>query len=319
MAVHTYGQFPEIAFAIPFSNLSFEAWEAALPDSWAYVSGSPTGTHAANYPGFDLTRALKISDTGVKASSALNTLVNSIAMPSYLLNGQVTRLGACLWGDLEGAAGAGYPVVKARSGTTELAAAVSAGLTSWQIVTTNSSANIATADSTLSLTLQERSHNSEADPASLFDCLVLEYGRTITERYYTFTHRPEFHPNLIQAELPGRTSERGSVGARRSYDNKAGRPKWRVTMPFRNVPASFVEALQDFWIRNQGLAGYPGIHLVLHHHLSDPASTHTAGHDYLKIPPWIICDIVEAAWPFTPAGAHLGAKIFSGTLTFEEV
>ena len=317
--VHVYGDPPAIAFAVPFNNLSFAAWEAALPDAWAYYDGTPTGTHAAYNPGFDLSPALKISDTGVKDSAAANRLVNSIAMPAYMLNGQVTRLGACLWGDLAGAAGAGYPVVKAYSGTTELAAAVSAGLTSWAIVETNSSANIATADATLSLRLQERSHNSEADPASLFDCLVLEYGRTVSERYYTFAYRPEFHPDLIEGFLPGRKSERGAVGKLREYDTMAGRPKWRVTMPFRNVPPSFVEALEEFWVRNKGLAGYPGIPLVLHHNLTDPAASHTTGHDYLRIPPWIICNISETYWPFKPSGSHLGAKIYSGTLTFEEI
>lgn len=319
MGIFTFGDYPELGFAIPFENLNFALFDGALPEEWAYVSGSPTGDHDPYSPGFDLAPALDMSDTGVKDSGALNILVNEISMPDYLLDGQIVRGGGALWGDLEdGSHGAGRPVIKFKTGVADMAYIASEGVTSWELKEANDTVPIDTGDTTLSITCQLRSYNSEAAPRSLIDCLFLEYGRTVAERYYTFTHRPSFQGLKIFPTTFGKARRAGRA-QRQRYDTTGGAVKWTVVFPFVNVPETFVEVLMEFWRRNKGIGGNAGIPLVLHHYIQDPNASHTTGEDWLRRPPWIICDIKDETFPFYPSGSFLGAKMFSGALTFEEL
>ena len=102
---YTFGAVPEIAFALPFNNLSFQLWEDTIPDQWA-IDGSATGTRTAYDPGFDLTRAAKIADTGEIPSGVYNRLENVIDRPDYILNNQQIRASYCALSDLGGSAGA---------------------------------------------------------------------------------------------------------------------------------------------------------------------------------------------------------------------
>lgn len=320
MSIFTFGDNPEIGFAIPFENGDFSRFDGALPEEWAKSAGSPTGDHADYRPGFALTGALDISDVGVDlGSGAANTLENVIDMPGYILDEQVTRLGAALWGDLaDGSHGAGKPVIKVFSGSTELCNVVSDGDEDWILKETNSTVDIDTGDSTMKMTCQMRSSGGSTDPRGLFDLIFLEYGRTAAERFYTFTHRPSFQGLKIFPQTFGK-SRRAGRAQRQRYDTTGGAVKWTVVFPFVNVPEAFVEVLMEFWRRNKGLDGNAGIPLVLHHYIQDPNASHTDGEDWIRRPPWIICDIKEETFPFYPSGSFLGAKMFSGALTFEEI
>ena len=320
----TFGQAPEIAFALPFVNLSFEHWEDTLPDGWT-LDPSPVGTRTPYRPGYDLTPGALIADTGVITTGYYNGLYQTIDLPDYIENNQKCRFQFATKTDLGGSYGASYTILrlKQNSGAYEVIGRYGANDANWVLVQRDSDFTsptpILTAYSDIGLIAHVRSYDGSSDPAGVIDSIAVEYGRTIGSWSDVFTHFPEFHPNLIKSFMPGRKAERGGRGKRRSFDKMGGAVKWRVTMPFRNVPASFVEMLEEYWIRNKGLAGYPGIPLVLHHHLTDPAASHTAGHEYLRTPGYIICDIVEDEWPFSPSGAYLGAGMYSGTLTFEEI
>lgn len=318
---HTFGQAPELALAIPFENLSFQSWENTLPDQWKLDDGSPTGARVRYNPGFDLTRALQITDTGV-VSSAANGLIQEIDLPDYIPNGQLTKVGGTVISDLEGSYGAAIAAITLaqNSGAYYIRTASAQNNPEWALIDYGNSTNpINTAYSDISLLVEITSYDSEEDPGGVFDCLFAHHGRTVSERSYVFAYRPSFHDKLIEAFLPGARQERGGIGKLRSYDTMGGIPKWRVIFPFSGVPASFVEVLEEFWAWNKGLQGFPGVHLMLYHYLTDPAAAHTGGHEYLRTPPYIICDIVENTWPFSPSGAYLGAGIYDGTLTFEEV
>jgi hypothetical protein len=320
---HTFGQALEIGLALPFVNLSFQHWEDTLPDQWVYVETSPSGTHGKDR-GFDLTPSLKITDTGQITSTPDNRLQQEILLPDWIENGQHVRGGGCFFNNYGSPYGISQTVVKLtqNSGAVSVINNGYSNATSWAIHTFNDLIALSTSYTDLIIGLELRSYNPgtpETDPAGAWDCLFFEVGRTIASRYDTLTHFPEFHPNLIESFSPGRKSERGGRGKRRSYDRMGGAVKWRVTLPFVNVPASFVEILEEYYIHNKGLDNQTRKPLVLHHHLTDPSAAHTAGHQYLKTPPWIICDIVEEKWPFRPSGAYLGAGMYSGTLTFEEI
>jgi len=315
---YTFGALPTLGFALPFRNLSFGKWSGALPDQFAYLAGTPTGTHSEYNPGFDLSRACRITDTGV-ISSASNTLVQYIDLPSYIPNGQVTHVGAAVLSDLGGSYGSGKAVVKLIQVTTgDLASIYNENVASWAIIDGNSTAGINTANGDLGIKFEIRSYNSEADPAGLFDCLMAQHGRTAAERYYAFTH----YPDLSGVEITPFTfsvDKRGAGGDLLSYDQTGGAVKWRIKFPFFNVPSAFVEVLNEFWAYSRGLYG-PARPIVLTHNLVNVSAAHTTGQDFLHRPPWIICKIVNDELPFqTPAGQFLGADMFDGTLIFEEV
>ena len=113
-------------------------------------------------------------------------------------------------------------------------------------------------------------------------------------------------------------SKRATSGELVSYDPSGGNAKMKIVMPFLGIPASMVEALRDFWRLNKGLGAYDPIPLVLHHKLVNTAAAHTAGQDFLGMPPWIICDIAETEAPFKSAGGFAGADLYDGVLTFVE-
>ncbi len=316
---YTFGALPTLGFALPFKNTSFGKWTGDLPDQWEKIAATPTGTHSEYNPGFDLSRACLISDSGVCPSPVSNTLGQYIDVPDNIANGQATHIGACVHSDLGGSYGAGYAVVKLFQLTTgDLANMGAQNHAYWEIIEADSSVNINTANGDLLLKFETRSYASESDPAALFDCLMAQYGRTTTERYYTFTH----YPDLSGVDIRPFTfaqDKRGGGGDMYSFDQTGGAVKWRITFPFENVPSSFVEVLNEFWAYNRGLYG-PARPLVLRHNLVNVSAAHTTGHEFLRRPPWIVCRIVNEEFPFqTPAGSFLSADMFNGTLVFEEI
>jgi len=311
---YTFGDYPEIAFALPFENLSFERWDDTLPDQWEYHEVTPTGSHDKYNPGFDSTRAIKISDTGV-ITSADNTLVQSIDLPSYIENNQIIRAGACILSDLGGVYGAGIGVLKITQNAYgyQPVSTSSENSASWALIRADSTNPLLTAYSDLHIYIETRSYNSEADPACLFDCFFAEYGRSVAERYYTFPRKPEFQ-GLNPYPMTFSQNERTGRGKRRTWDPTGGAVKWTIEMPFQNIPGAMVDALYQFYRRNKGLDDAEGVHLVLHHKLIDTSDSYS-----LRMPPWLICDIANDDFPFRYSGGYLGAKLFSGTLIFEEV
>jgi hypothetical protein len=259
---------------------------------------------------------MKISDTGT-VSSSQNGIKQTLVLPSYILNGQKTCVGMCVLNSLGTPAGnanacislwqnagAYYPVANVYSGLSA----------SWQICRYDSSADLNTTYADIGMFLRVYSAaTGGTDPASLFDCVFAQYGRTITERTYIFPRKPEFSGLDVFASTFVKT-ERTGIAKRRTWDPTGGAIKWKIVMPFVNIPGDMVEALHDFFIGNKGGNDKEGVHLVLHHKLIDPTDTYN-----LHIPPWLICDIAETDWPFKFSGGFLGAKLFSGTLTFEEV
>jgi hypothetical protein len=312
---YTFADYPELAFALPFENMSFERWDSTLPDQWAQTDDPGVGTRAKSNPGFDSTRALKISDTGI-ITAPQNGIKQTLVLPTYLENGQIIRAGMCVDNNLGGAYGAAKAVMAITQNAYAYALVnfVYNGVQSgWQLCEYDGSNPISTSYTDLILTLDTRSSSDSSDPAALFDCIFAEYGRTIAERYYTFVRKPEFS-GLDITKQTFTQKERTGIGKQRSYDPTGGAVKWVITMPFVNIPGAMVEALHDFFNRNKGLDDAEGVHLVLHHKLINISDTFN-----LRIPPWFICDIAEKDWPFKFSGGYLGAKLYSGTLTFEEV
>lgn len=312
---YTFADYPELAFAFPFLNCSFERWDGTLPESWELEDATPNGARVKYNPGFDSTRGIKISDTGV-ITAPENGIKQTIVLPSFIENGQKTRGGCARINSLGGAYGNSLAVVDLwQNGEVHQllnspwgAISASWGLDRWESVI-----DIDTAHTDLTLMAQVYSYVGSSAPAAVFDCLFAEYGRTITERYYTFTRKPEFSGLDVFASTFVQT-ERTGVAKRRTWDSTGGAVKWTVTLPFVNIPGAMYDALFEFFRRNKGLDDKSGVHLVLHHKLVDTTDAYN-----LHIPPWIICDIADANWPLKYSGSFLGAKLFSGTLTFEEV
>lgn len=388
---YTFGDYPDISFALPFENLSFERWDGTLPEEWELASGSPAGTRTKHNPGFDSTRAVKITDTGV-VTTPTNGLVQEIVLPDYIENGQHIRIGAAVLSDLEGSYGAAIAQVHMHqnSGAYYIRTATIENDTDWVLIDYgNSSSPISTSYTDLLLQIDIKSYLSGtsfnvtdatnaspivittstvhgystgdnvriadvlgntaangdwvitvlttttfsldsstgngaytsggtatelmADPAALFDCIFAEYGRTTSERYYTFTRKPAFQ-GLDPYPVTFTQDERTGVGKRRTWDPTGGAVKWIIKMPFQNIPGAMVDSLYQFFRRNKGLDDAEGVHLVLHHKLVDTSDSFN-----LRMPPWIICDIANKDWPFKFSGGYLGAKLWSGTLIFEEV
>ena len=321
---HAFGDYPRLAFAIPLANLSFGAWtDTTYPDAWT-LRGSGTAAAWAKYaPGFDLTRAIKLSQTGVPSAPYASTIENVIALPDYIENGQATRLGYCAISDLGGSYGAAVCSAKSfqhdGGGYLDLSSSwLPSNDPDWIIKEVDSSNNITTAITEIGIFCEVRSYNSESDPACVFDCFKVEYGRSVSERYWTFTRFPELS-GLDIRPMTFRKDERTGRGSLRSYDNTGGAVKWRIVLPFENVPVSFVEVITEFWRRNRGLDDGIQRPLCLTHCLTDPASSHLSGEDYLKRPPWIICNITNEYLDFKHVGSFLGAGMYSGSLTFEEI
>lgn len=309
---YTFADYPELAFAFPFLNCSFERWDGTLPEEWTQAA-TPAGTRTKYNPGFDSTRGLLISNPGTAGS---NYIRQSITLPSFILNGQKIRAGCARKNSLGGAYGNALAVIcvfQNSYGYSLLGAPYGTSSASWGLDRFESTSDINASYTDIALLAEIYSRSGAADPAAAFDCLFAEYGRSITERYYTFTRKPEFSGLDVFASTFVQT-ERTGVAKRRTWDSTGGAVKWTVVMPFVNIPGAMVEALRDFWNRNKGLEDKAGVHLVLHHKLVDTTDAYN-----LHIPPWIICDIAEPAWPFKYSGSFLGAKLFSGTLTFEEV
>ncbi len=312
---YVFADYPELGFAMPFLNLSFERWDGTLPEEWA-TAGSPTGTRAKYNPGFDLTRALKISETGVVAAST-NRLIQSIDLPDYMDNGQQIRSGYVEKSDLAGH-GAAQAAMRVAQNTLayQLIMFYAEDDSAWSIFTRGSDItgnHINTSHSDISLDCFVTSYNSEANPGALFDCFFVEYGRSTSEQYYTLTRKPEFSGLDIFPQTFVR-SDRTGVAKRRTWDSTGGAVKWNVKFPFVNIPGALVDALYDFWIRNQGLDDHEAVHLVLHHKMIDTSKAYD-----IRTPPWIICDIANTKFPFKRSGGYLGAELWSGTLIFEEV
>lgn len=319
---HSFGDYPVLAYAIPFVNLSFGAWAGGTyPDSWALFGSGVNASWAKYTPGFDLSRAIKIAETGAPVNNS--AIYQSITLPDYIQHGQKTRVGGCAITDLEGAYGAGQAAIILYQGIAgpfpALAGFSLDNSTTWEIGDLDSTGDIDTSGHTnIAIRIYVWQYAAETDPAVVIDCLKAEYGRSITERYYTFTRFPELS-GLDIRPMTFRKNDRTGRGGLRSYDPTGGATKWRVVLPFENVPASFVEVLEEFWRNNRGLEDGISRPLCLTHNLTDPTSAHTAGHDYLKRPPWIVCNIVDEYFPFKHVGSWLGAGMYSGSLTFEEI
>lgn len=312
---YTFADYPEIAFAVPFENTSFERWDATLPDQWAQTHSPGAGTRAKYNPGYDSTRALDIHDTGV-ITSPQNGIKQTLTLPSYMTNGQKTRAGMAALNTVSG-----YGTSKAVIAVTQNSGALAicnykynAVSASWQLCRYDSDADINTSYTDLVLALSVYSSDGAAtNPAALFDNVFMEYGRTASERYYTFTRKPEFNgldafaETFCQAERTGR-------GKRRTWDATGGAVKWTLVLPFVNIPLSMVDALEQFVRGNKGLDDKEKPHLVLHHKLIDTSESSRTG-----LPPWLICDIADEKSNWKYSGGWLGAKLFSGTLTFVEV
>lgn len=312
---YTFADYPELAFALPFLNMSFERWDGTLPEQWLQTHSPGSGVRAKYNPGFDSTRAILISDTGI-VTSPQNGIRQSITIPSYILNGQKIRGGCARVNSLGGAYGNSLAVMD----VTQNSDAVSllnlpygASSASWQLDRWESTADINISYTDIAFIAKIYSRSGSSAPAALYDCLFAEYGRTIAERYYTFTRKPEFS-GLDLKQQTFVNAERTGVAKRRTWDPTGGATKWTITMPFVNIPGSMEQALHEFFNRNKGLDDAAGVHLVLHHKLID-----TTDADYRRLPPWLICDIANDSWPFKFSGGYLGAKLFSGTLIFEEV
>ena len=314
---YTFADYPELAFALPFENLSFERWDDTLPDTWVQLP-SPSGSRTKYNPGFDSTRALKISDTGTITSGPLNVLRQVITLPSYIRNGQKICGGMVAINSLGTPSGNARAAIAINQNTFahnlidhQYPPVASAA---WQICRYDSTADINTSYTDLAVGLKVYSWDgATSDPAALYDCIFAEYGRTIDERFYIFPRKPEFSGLDVFAETFIQ-SERTGRAKRRTWDATGGAVKWTVVLPFVNIPGAMVDALYEFWRGNKGLDDKEGAHLVLHHKLIDMADAYN-----LHIPPWLVCDIAEERWPFKYAGGFLGAKLFSGTLTFVEV
>jgi len=313
---YTFADYPELAFAFPFHNLSFQHWDGTLPEEWIEHTTPGHGTRVKYNPGMTYPRALKITDVGTIAvpDDLDNALEQTIDMPDYIENGQVTRLNGCFISELSGS-GKAVAVTKFTSvlpSPLEYIGMPDSGRTDWHIAQGNSANAIDTTKTDLRLSCRVRS-NAEADPAALFDCVAVEYGQTIAERYYTFARKPEFVG--IQAyPFTFVNDDRTGVGKRRTWDPTGGVIKWHIEFPFVNIPGAMVEALYDFYMRNKGLMDSEGVPLVLHHKLIDISESFN-----LHIPPWIVCDIINPEFPMKFAGGFLGAKLWSGTLIFEEI
>ena len=319
---HTFGDYPRLAFAIPFSNLSFGAWtDTTYPEGWDLFGAGTASTWEKYTPGFDLSRALALGETGTPAGA--NSLAQDIALPDYIEDGQVTRGGACVISDLEGSYGACRVITRFYQGVGPYPALVdvydATPTADWEIIETDSSGNIdADTLTNIAVRVYTSQYESETNVVGVVDCIKLEYGRTTSERYYTFTRFPELS-GLDIRPLTFRKDERTGRGSLRSYDSTGGNAKWRIVLPFENVPASFVEVLEEFWRKNRGLDDGIQRPLCLTHCLTDPTSAHNSGADYLKRPPWIICNIINKDFPFKHSGSWLGAGMYNGTLTFEEI
>jgi hypothetical protein len=273
------------------------------------------GTRAKYNPGFDSTRAMQISDTGVITTSE-NGIKQELVLPAYIQNGQKIRAGLTRKDSLGGSYGNSFVAIDVRQNGWSyslLGNPYGSVSSNWVLDRFESTQDINTSYSDLWFLIRAYSRSGASAPAALIDCIFAEYGRTITERYYALTRKPAFSGLDVFASTFVQT-ERTGVAKRRTWDPTGGAVKWTVVMPFMDIPGAMVEALRDFWNRNKGLEDKAGVHLVLHHKLVDTTDAYN-----LHIPPWIICDIAETNWPFKYSGSFLGAKLFSGTLTFEEV
>lgn len=311
---YTFADYPEIAFALPFENLSFERWDDTLPEEWENYSGSPTGTRTSHNPGFDLTRALKIEQSGV-VSVTTNALKQEIITPDYIQNGQHIRGGMVIKSDLEGSYGAGKGFLIVGQNGLSLTNLVTwrENETSWNIQRADSINAINTGYSDLIILLYINSYSSESDPACLFDCIFAEYGRDISERYYAFIRKPAFQ-GIEMIPQTFVQDERTGIGKRRTWDPTGGAVKWRIKFPFIDIPGAMADALYEFFSRNKGLDDSEGVHLVLHHMLIDTSESYN-----LRQSPWIVCDIANDTFPLSFSGGYMGAKLWSGTFVFEEV
>lgn len=312
---YTFADSPEIGFAFPFLNMSFERWDATLADQWTQEYTPGAGTRSKYNPGFDSTRAMKIADTGIVLSPQ-NGIYQSIALPSYILNGQKTRAGAAILNSINGYGNARAVMALTQNNTSYYLVnwAYPAVSANWQLYRVDSTQDLSTSYTDLRFTFRCYSWDAGvSNPAMLIDCVFAEYGRSITERYYTFPRKPSFNGVDVRP-MTFVQDDRTGVGKRRTWDPTGGAIKWKIVMPFENIPGAMYEALFEFFRRNKGGDDKEGVHLVLHHKLVDTTDAYN-----LHMPPWIICDIVDKEWPLRYSGAFAGAKLFSGTITFEEV
>jgi len=319
----TFGSFPEIGLLPgPFRNLSFQKFEGTTyPDQWDNYHGSPSGTHEHYAPGFDSTPGLKISDTGV-VTTAYNTVRNEVDLYSWVPDNQVFRIQFAGIPNLTGA-GAGRVVVKAYqndSGWVDLSSdAIENGTNEvWEYLQANEDAAIDTDKSNIGIMVECRSYSGSSAPAIVADCFALQVGLTYDSRYYTFPVKPEFNGFKMEP-FTFVKRDRTAGGRQRTWDPSGGAVKWRVIMPFVNVPAAFYNTMFEFWRRNRGLDGKEAAPLVLNHNYFDPSDSYTTGSEYLNRPPWLICNEVSQNFPLVESGGFLNAKLFSGTFVFEEV
>lgn len=314
------GQAPELALAFPFVNMSFGKWTGTLPDSW--LENSPAhGTKEKYRPGFDLTQGVKIYESGVVADLN-NRIYQAITLPGNVPNAQKIRAGFAYIDSFAGRGETAAVLLISQNGTSyQLIHSIATPHPSavWRLFSAEStSVNISTAYTDLAYSIRAQSGGGTSDPAVAYDCLFAEYGLSAAEAYYTFTHSPAVSGIDIRPMLFGKSERTGSASLRR-FDTTGGAVKWKITFPFQNVPASFVETMAKFWEWNKGLGAYEPVPLVLHHYLLNPAASHTAGDDYLRRPPWLICNIMDEEFPFSHAGSFLGAELYNGTLNFEEI
>ena len=320
----TLGTFPEIGFLPgPLKNLSFQKWEGTTyPDQWdTNQGGSATGVFASYAPGFDATPGLKITDTGVIAVDT-NTIINTVDLYSWIPNNQIARLNLAVISNITGQGlGTVWCKLYQSSGGWRDIVSISSfngAADQWAIEQANETNAILTAKSDIGIMLQVRSYSGSSNPGGVYDCIAPQVGLTYDSRYYTFPVKPEFNGSSMKPFTFVRRDRTGG-GSQRTWDSTGGAVKWRIIMPFINVPAVFYNKMFEFWRRNRGLDGLEAAPLVLNHMIFDPLASYTSGQEYLNRPPWIICNEVSSEFPLVESGGFYGAKLFSGTFVFEEI
>jgi len=317
------GAFPEIGLLPgPFKNLSFQKWEGTTyPDQWDNYHGTPLGTHAPYAPGFDATPGDLITEPGVIVTAA-NTIRNEVDLYNWVPDNQVFRVQCAIMSRVTGH-GIGYAVIKmyqSDGGWLQLSSDINENgpLDTWEIMQGTEDTAIDADKADLGFMVETRSYSGSTDPGAVFDCLAVQVGLTYDSRYYTFPVKPEFNGASIKPFTFVKRDRTGG-GSQRTWDPTGGAVKWRVIMPFINVPAAFYNTMFEYWRRNRGLDGKEAARLVLNHMIHDPGASYTTGDEYLNRPPWIICNEISPEFPLIESGGFYGAKLFSGTFVFEEI
>ena len=186
---YDFAGYPELGLAVPFENMSFSRWGSSLPIHWDTIV-SPHGNRSKYSPGYAITPAVQIDETGVVADA--NNQINQEldALPDNIPNNQICRIGACILSDLGGSFGAATAKIKIyqTTGGSVIVAQLSLyNSTTWVIGQANETNAIVDTKDDISVLIWVESYSGSSNPAAAIDRFFIEYGRAYNERYYTFT------------------------------------------------------------------------------------------------------------------------------------